>query len=452
LHLSLKAITFTKLSYFLKKGFVPFDESKKVRFCLDCGQLYKAPKDAPLDDIYVLRKKNNNAQIPFLDFGNRTYFEKSKLGMLDSVLRIFDERYKDVCQIEFENLETAAVCNDVANPKGKENPKWLAQLGKMFDGKTIGIKNYAEEPLDAAIAMLASKVERRSGASVVIGETGDACIKIVESREFYEAHPDIKDPYGVDEGVAVQHITKETLLDDAEGTYSCADVFIKEMAIKRDIKNQFMGTLDWPSFGLKGSWVFYRFVRRHKKDESDEYWRLEISEEGKLSFSNVLDENSFEWEYAGELEKVNDGNCNYAVIASDGSINRIYEEYDTGVALFAVPDFKTIGDKLRRGETISRSADGRAAYLQESIDVAYAPIDERSAYFYSGVIGKGMQSSLARAALLRRIVAVGESRLLIDELLPLMDVDIVRLRNTTVIPFPFKYLREYCASLTPKSN
>jgi hypothetical protein len=198
--------------------------------------------------------------------------------------------------------------------------------------------------------------------------------------------------------------------------------------------------------------VFYRFIRRHKKDESDEYWRLEISEEGKLSFSNVLDENSFEWEYAGELEKVNDGNCNYAVIASDGSINRIYEEYDTGVALFAVPDFKTIGDKLRRGETISRSADGRAAYLQESIDVAYAPIDERSAYFYSGVIGKGMQSSLARAALLRRIVAVGESRLLIDELLPLMDVDIVRLRNTTVIPFPFKYLREYCASLTPKSN
>jgi hypothetical protein len=45
---------------------------------------------------------------------------------------------------------------------------------------------------------------------------------------------------------------------------------------------------------------------------------------------------------------------------------------------------------------------------------------------------------------LRKIVAVGkDSKLVFSQLLATMDVDFVRTGQSTVIPFPFKYIREY---------
>jgi len=54
-----------------------------------------------------------------------------------------------------------------------------------------------------------------------------------------------------------------------------------------------------------------------------------------------------------------------------------------------------------------------------------------------------MKYSLHTAANIRRIEPYGDSPLLFQQLLPLMNVTFVRNEQLTVIPFPFKYLREY---------
>lgn len=51
------------------------------------------------------------------------------------------------------------------------------------------------------------------------------------------------------------------------------------------------------------------------------------------------------------------------------------------------------------------------------------------------------------AILKRKIEKVEHSKDLFSQLLPLMDVTFVRNGQLTVIPFPFKYLREYIGAL-----
>lgn len=76
------------------------------------------------------------------------------------------------------------------------------------------------------------------------------------------------------------------------------------------------------------------------------------------------------------------------------------------------------------------------------VDINYSEIDDTHAIYCVGDIGSGMKQKLERAAVIREIEAVGGSGLIFEELLPLMGVEFVRYGQLTVIPFPFKYLRE----------
>lgn len=68
-------------------------------------------------------------------------------------------------------------------------------------------------------------------------------------------------------------------------------------------------------------------------------------------------------------------------------------------------------------------------------------------YYFSGVIGNGMKAKVENSANIRRLDKYKDSELVIDKLLPLMDTTLVRNGQLTVLPYPFKYLREYIQSL-----
>lgn len=100
---------------------------------------------------------------------------------------------------------------------------------------------------------------------------------------------------------------------------------------------------------------------------------------------------------------------------------------NTGILLYA----------YLRGEA------ARKEYLSGTLDINYFTLSPSLARFCVGEIGSGMKYSMERASLLREIEAVEGSSLIFKELLPLMGVEFVRYGMLTVIPFPFKYLREY---------
>ena len=63
-------------------------------------------------------------------------------------------------------------------------------------------------------------------------------------------------------------------------------------------------------------------------------------------------------------------------------------------------------------------------------------------YYYSGFRGSSLHWSLARACRIRQVTASGGTPDF-ARYLPLMEVDFVRASGWTVLPFPFKYLREW---------
>mgnify|MGYP007084303656 FL=1 len=90
-----------------------------------------------------------------------------------------------------------------------------------------------------------------------------------------------------------------------------------------------------------------------------------------------------------------------------------------------------------------RGEEERNEYLSGNIDINYIEQDEMLARFSIGEIGNGMKYTIERASVVREIQAVEGSKLIFKELLPLMGVEFVRYGMLTVVPFPFKYLREY---------
>jgi len=78
-----------------------------------------------------------------------------------------------------------------------------------------------------------------------------------------------------------------------------------------------------------------------------------------------------------------------------------------------------------------------------SLNIKYFGQTEKEAYYFVGERREKVKFYFKDACHLRRIVAVDDSKLIFRQILPTMDVDFVRTGQSTVIPFPFKYIREY---------
>jgi hypothetical protein len=68
------------------------------------------------------------------------------------------------------------------------------------------------------------------------------------------------------------------------------------------------------------------------------------------------------------------------------------------------------------------------------------PVDGRTFVYYVGAKSKKLK--YPNACCIRKVVSLGDS-LEYEEMLPLMAVEFVRNSQYTVLPFPYKYLREY---------
>ena len=90
----------------------------------------------------------------------------------------------------------------------------------------------------------------------------------------------------------------------------------------------------------------------------------------------------------------------------------------------------------------SKNEENLKELFSSSLHINYLRETKTEALYFTG--NKGINKyTINHACSLRQIIAVNESELIFKELLPTMDVDFVRTSQSTVIPFPFKYIREY---------
>ncbi|QEN03368.1 hypothetical protein EW093_01155 [Thiospirochaeta perfilievii] len=117
---------------------------------------------------------------------------------------------------------------------------------------------------------------------------------------------------------------------------------------------------------------------------------------------------------------------------------------------------KTINLKSKEGKSIrdfllenyslrlkvSRSKESLKSILINQGEIKYSELDNDHALYFVGQRGALNERNISTCSI-RRIESDGKSKLFFDKLLPTMDVDFVSLGKSTVVPFPFKYLREY---------
>ena len=92
----------------------------------------------------------------------------------------------------------------------------------------------------------------------------------------------------------------------------------------------------------------------------------------------------------------------------------------------------------------ARGEAGIDRYFSDAVDMASCTSADGKRYYRVGLWGPGMQfSATHKASILREVIAMDGSRSLVDDVLPMLDVDMVRWGQTTVLPYPVKYLREW---------
>ena len=238
-----------------------------------------------------------------------------------------------------------------------------------------------------------------------------------------------------DTGRAVgEYITK--LKPGEERKCPVVNTILKELAIKQNLHDRILTMDDWPSRAYSGNFVFGTLY------EGRLYY-LTIDKDGRLSYVNKDDDFSpfFERNLQDLTDNLEDSPLKGKFIVQDdkGNVNIVGR---TELITLPTPDIFEAHEIRGKAK--------RPLYLAGVVDINLYDVPE-GIFFNVGPQGSGMAKKLPKASRLYRVQVIkGEE--IVSRLLPLMAVAFVRYGDYTVLPYPFKYLREYIEISKPKEE
>ena len=493
--LELNVRTFSSLLLSKKMDFSqkPLSKHAKYTFVHSTNTLKRIlnSDNIPFENQYILKQENKNKSfIPFLDFKNLEDFNKSKIGVLKTVLKAIDNKLSKYLKVTFNNQ----LIEKTIRYNNSDILKNVAFEVKIVDG----IK---DEDSKGKISILKEKIkECFPNISIKTSSKEDEnCnnIKLIHNKEYYDKY-DLKDVYS--KNVSVQHITFQDFKNNSKASLKA---IINELRIKNDIRNKKISIIDWAKYNFSNNWIFGSKI-------NDNFYFLTITPKGIINFEafepNLFNQNEYD-NLCSIFNK--DPNIEY-LIKDDGenicSIKRTkkyslpefdkiseillkekekikltkqqaisYVEsifYDILKQKEIIKNIEIISDwskvnllncfhnrndkkiftekiKSESGEILKSYLRDKTRYeiLDSQLDIHFF-IEGSSQYYFVGIKGKGIQQQIARASIIRVIEPVDNSKLLFKNLLPLMNVDFVKNGDLTVTPFPLKYLREWVETLS----
>lgn len=387
------------------------------------------------ENCFIMRQLDGvKSDITFLDLQSNSKFEHTKMGVLCSIISLFNEKYAGICNLSFRTNEvkeridfTKAVqrendrrIKDILNEKGV----WLVdQIGDT----------YSEIFTDNIQRLLESKYGIKAGIGKRI-KKDKLNIFVIHNVEYYNG---VNDPHDkVYENVAVQHITFEDFSDSSE--FALATV-IHEVIMKKDLCDGKISLFDWSKLGFTGA---ISFGIEAEIDDINRYFFMKVHPDGTFEIKEqeltLLEMN----EYTEMAEIFEQGRTDFETVKGvikfeDGRVNAIKE---TG--LFTIPEMDEINALLKSGDNKLRGKERREELLSSCLDIKMYE-DDGETYYFVGNIGEGMRPNIQRASLIRKIEGVNGAEIQFEKILPMMNVTFVHNGQLTVMPFPFKYLREY---------
>ena len=114
--------------------------------------------------------------------------------------------------------------------------------------------------------------------------------------------------------------------------------------------------------------------------------------------------------------------------------------------MITLPELFALEEELSGGNNKLRGKTKRDELLTSCLDIKCFE-QSGDTFYFVGEIGEGMRNSITHSANVRQIVKYKDAPDFFEQLLPLMSVSFVKNGQLTVLPFPYKYLREYIKML-----
>ena len=428
------------------------ENSKQRRFILQTNNtLIPADKNSKQKQYVDFQYNNTKHAVTFLEIKSLQAFEISKVGILDKLLQKFNKSYGDFIKLEFRK-ETDWNKLEVKS-SASQKVKHLGRIQKLLKNKTINIvdkihdasSKYFCDQLKSIYDSMLNDVE-----VLITTKTKNNALNIcaIHNKTYYEINKDEKDTYENSGKSIIQNITLEDFTNNkGEISEAACLVVLNELIVKEDIiKNHKITIADWSSYNFDKNLIFCWYEKND--DNINHYYFMEVKPNGEFEIGekskDLFNQEQFEKiEEIFELNNMKAERHNKYSEKYEGLILNDKDEINIlqDTSFFMLPEYSLISQNLKTGK-ISRSKDSLIKYFKGCLDIYYKNTDE-SVLYSSGQIGSGMNTTVARAAHVRKIIPYKGSNLFFQNYLETMNVTFIRNGQLTVIPFPFKYLREY---------
>lgn len=167
------------------------------------------------------------------------------MGVLNSVLNTFNEKYSGICKIKFARKEISQGV-DYSKSAQKENAK---RIREVLEEKGVQLIDQISDEYSVIFtenikSLLESKYDIRPTIGKRVSKD-KLNIMIIHNAEYYNG---VNNPHDkVYEDAAVQHITFEDFSDSSE--FAIATV-VHEIIIKKDIQEGKISLFDWSKLGF----------------------------------------------------------------------------------------------------------------------------------------------------------------------------------------------------------
>ncbi len=501
---SMTSLALKKQMIFEKRKFIDYPQYSFSDHNYTLKRVLTAEKGKK--ENFIIKPINGRkASITFLDFSNYEKFLNTKIGVLYVILRALRDEFGQYITVDFKSYEVNEVLEYKRNSLQKYKhvvEQMLLDFEINFVDKVnlLDSEKYLKEVANK-IKEIFPDVKYSFNKKLSKSKFN---IRYIHDKSFYKDNGN--DPYQENlDGYTVQHITPETFNYNVDAAvYNILkELVIKKDISNGTITlvdwNEYGYTSDW-IFGLY-EYDKYYFMTIHpngtfqievldrnlfNRSEYDKYMDYFISNENESKTLGLVKDAD------GNINLIKNTNMfsmpNFSNIGS--KLEKAKEKKFLGEevivwleSLDKITDDKTLKDELEKAiskidknahyakndivkffsrnntkrqvvdhiftnydillKTYIRGKKERSENFSGNIDINYFDCSDTSAKYSVGEIGSGMPQHIEKATPIREIQAVDGSKLIFKDLLPLMGVEFVRYGRLTVVPFPFKYLREY---------
>ena len=422
---------------------------------------FKRTFDTKIDEdslfVHTSITKKTKCHMDFYDYhiDNRT---NTKVRYAYLVLNELKKRYEQYFKVlpHFIGL-------DVVNKTDSlDDKKYMNNVIAQFVGNnalSIRLINLCHDGHDDILETVGFELRKilqdRDGviAEINIGQrfmpTPNTCYIVLHHNADYYKREKMEDPYAKlkRDTVPIQSITvedsdeqiKKGSLNQSENIQAFYKTILKELVIKNDLINKKSITLDnWEKRSYDKNWVF-------GIEQDDVRYMMLIMPNGDFKF--YKDEgfglNSFNCQYeevnrAATTLRDSKNKTKSIVVDQEGNILLLYR---SGMLVMPKEEILDLQHELHNKNIINE-------FFVGGYDTTI--YQHNNCSYYSSGIPHSSNPTMPNGTSIYSVKVV-EGKNTIDSLLTTFSVPFVRLEGFTVLPFPFKYVREY-ADMQPKNK